>query len=192
LVGWPPFGHESIGHEPLTTLEQWKASRHRSLWLVLSRVQTDASLFGQGRHIICFAHAIDLVAENFIKNSKGFDNLVNKVRSAVKFVKSSTNLTKELHQCRINLDTSEDEIKKLILDIKMKWNSIFYMIKRFKLWNVINILIAKDEIPEIPSADEFVTLKEILDLLKPPKFVEQEYSAKNCYNIENNTAYHAL
>jgi len=20
--GWPPFGHESIGHEPLTTLEQ--------------------------------------------------------------------------------------------------------------------------------------------------------------------------
>jgi len=34
LKGWPPFGHESIGHEPLTTLEQWKASRHRSLWLV--------------------------------------------------------------------------------------------------------------------------------------------------------------
>jgi len=33
-IGWPPFGHESIGHEPLTTLEQWKASRHRSLWLV--------------------------------------------------------------------------------------------------------------------------------------------------------------
>jgi len=29
--GWPPFGHESIGHEPLTALEQWKASKHR-LW----------------------------------------------------------------------------------------------------------------------------------------------------------------
>jgi len=36
MRGWPPFGHESIGHEPLTTLEQWKASRHRSLWLVVS------------------------------------------------------------------------------------------------------------------------------------------------------------
>jgi len=33
---WPPFGHESIGHEPLTALEQWKASRHRSLWLMMS------------------------------------------------------------------------------------------------------------------------------------------------------------
>jgi len=35
-TGWLPFGHESIGHESLTTLEQWKASRHRSLWLVVS------------------------------------------------------------------------------------------------------------------------------------------------------------
>jgi len=29
--GWPPFGHE-----PFTALEQWKASRHRSLWFVVS------------------------------------------------------------------------------------------------------------------------------------------------------------
>jgi len=40
------------------------------------------SIFGQDGHIICFAHAIDLVAKNFIKNSKGFD--LNKVRSVVK------------------------------------------------------------------------------------------------------------
>jgi len=36
MYGWPPFEHESIGHKPLTALEQWKASRHRSLWLVVS------------------------------------------------------------------------------------------------------------------------------------------------------------
>jgi len=36
ILGWPPFGHESIEHEPLTALEQWKAFRHRSLWLVVS------------------------------------------------------------------------------------------------------------------------------------------------------------
>jgi len=29
--GWRSFGHVSIGHEPLIALEQWKASRHRSL-----------------------------------------------------------------------------------------------------------------------------------------------------------------
>jgi len=36
MYEWLPFGHESIEHEPLTALEQWKASRHRSLWLVVS------------------------------------------------------------------------------------------------------------------------------------------------------------
>jgi len=36
MYEWPPFGHESIEHEPLTALEQWKSSRHRSLWLMVS------------------------------------------------------------------------------------------------------------------------------------------------------------
>jgi len=36
MYEWPPFGHESIEHEPFTALEQWKACRHRSLWLVVS------------------------------------------------------------------------------------------------------------------------------------------------------------
>jgi len=34
-MGWPPFGHESIGHKPLIALEQWKASRHRLLWVAV-------------------------------------------------------------------------------------------------------------------------------------------------------------
>jgi len=36
MYEWPLLGHESIEHEPLIALEQWKASRHRSLWLVVS------------------------------------------------------------------------------------------------------------------------------------------------------------
>jgi len=35
-LGWNPFGHCLIGHELLIVLEKWKASRHRSLWLVVS------------------------------------------------------------------------------------------------------------------------------------------------------------
>jgi len=52
LKGWPPFGHESIEHEPLTALEQWKVSRH--LWLMvvqLIRVQTSPSLWEIGIHV---------------------------------------------------------------------------------------------------------------------------------------------
>jgi len=42
ILGWPPFGHESIGHEPLTTLEQWKPVAVVG-GVQLSRVQTGRS-----------------------------------------------------------------------------------------------------------------------------------------------------
>jgi len=32
IIGRNPFDHSPIGHHLLTTLEQWKASRHRLLW----------------------------------------------------------------------------------------------------------------------------------------------------------------
>lgn len=82
---------------------------------------------------------------------EGFDDLINKVRSVIKFVKSSTNLT-ELRQHQIDSSISENAIKELILDIEMQWNNVFCMIKRFvKLWNVINKVLAKHETPEMPS-----------------------------------------
>jgi len=46
FFGWCPFGHVAIDHQPLTALEQWKASRHRPLWLVSNRyvVNRNASI----------------------------------------------------------------------------------------------------------------------------------------------------
>jgi len=34
LNEWRLFGHVAIDHQPLTALEQWKASRHRLLWSI--------------------------------------------------------------------------------------------------------------------------------------------------------------
>jgi len=47
LNGWPLFEHESIRHEPLTALEQWKASRHRLLWVAV--VNRDRGQTGRSR-----------------------------------------------------------------------------------------------------------------------------------------------
>lgn len=65
----------------------------------------------------------------------------------------------------------------------MKWNSIFYMIKRFvELRDVIKKILfeIKDKAPE-PTTDELVTLKEILNLLKQLEFTAQEYMT-DCEN----------
>jgi len=33
---WRPFTYVAIDHQPLIVLEQWKASRHRLLWVLWS------------------------------------------------------------------------------------------------------------------------------------------------------------
>jgi len=35
LLGWQPFDHVAIAHQPLTALEQWKAFKHRPLWVIV-------------------------------------------------------------------------------------------------------------------------------------------------------------
>jgi len=35
LYEWRSSGHGSIVHQPFTALEQWKASRHRLLWVAV-------------------------------------------------------------------------------------------------------------------------------------------------------------
>jgi len=32
---WRPFAHVAIAHQPLTALEQWKASKHRLVWVAV-------------------------------------------------------------------------------------------------------------------------------------------------------------
>ncbi|XP_011156674.1 zinc finger BED domain-containing protein 4 [Solenopsis invicta] len=141
-------------------------------------VKAAIEIFGQDKHMNCFAHIINLLAENALKNCEDLNNFINKVRSVVMFLKNNTDLTNELYRCQIDSGTSENEVKKLILDAKMKWIDIFYMIKRFvELWNMINKVLHKT--PDLLTADEIVTLKEILDLLKPLEFIAKECLTDN-------------
>jgi len=40
----PMFAHVAIDHQPLTALEQWKASRHRLLWVAVGKRDAPALL----------------------------------------------------------------------------------------------------------------------------------------------------
>lgn len=150
-----------------------------------STVNAVIQTFGQDRHIVCFAYIINVVAENCMKNCEGLGNMISKVRSIVKFAKSNVSVHDELHQRQIDAGIPESERKKLILDVKIRWNSTYYMIERFiELWSVIDeVVFVKYEIPERLTTDELITLKEILELLRPLEFVAQECSAESYITI---------
>lgn len=117
---------------------------------------------------------------------------VTKIRS-VKFVKSNTSHHHHLINKLVDFKStcnSEEEIKKLILDVR-RWNGIFCIIERFiKLWNVIKkILFVKDKIPEMLIADELVTLKEIGSVETTRLHDAGMFDLELHHGIKNNTAH---
>jgi len=53
---------------------------------------------GENKHLRCFAHSINLVAEATIKKVDGLQNVITQVRNIVKFIKRSVNYSDELRK----------------------------------------------------------------------------------------------
>lgn len=166
------------------TLDKWGIPVENILAVVtdndakmLKAIQTT---FGANKHISCFAHTINLTVENAIKAS-GIEHLITKVREIVKFFKKSTTASDELRKAQREKGIKEGNIKKLILDVRTRWNSSFYMINRFidMLTTINEILITKPLSPPMLIANEIDCLKEITKILNIFEQVTVEASGQN-------------
>ncbi|XP_016664355.1 uncharacterized protein LOC107885265 [Acyrthosiphon pisum] len=103
------------------------------------------------------------------KTHSDLNLLVEKVRNIVKYVKNSVNVSDELRQYQANDGIPEGNMLKMILDVKTRWNSLYYMVDRFlNLFKIIsNILLEKQKAPDCLTTREVNTLKEVRDLLQP-------------------------
>lgn len=190
VIELPERAENRIASGLLSTLTKWQIEIGKVVAVVTndepSMVGAVARTFGQDRHVACFAHVLNLVAEDSMKKCEGLADIVDRVRSIVRYVKSSVDATGELRQRQIDTGTPENETKKLILDVKDGWCVTFRMMERFvELWNAIDEVLSPSKHgatiatnPECPTADELVALKEIVDLLRPLEFVARECSAE--------------
>lgn len=123
--------------------------------------------FGKNRHIPCFAHTLNLVCENALKNTQGLDAIIDKIRSIVVWFKRSVKASDQLRKAQTEAGKSEGKILKMILDVKTRWNSTYYMIERFILMSSIvsNILFSNIDAPTMITATEIEHLREICKLL---------------------------
>lgn len=58
--------------------------------------------FGVWKFIPCFAHAINLISNYSIDNCEGLNELIEKVRCIVKYIKNSVNVSNELRKYKQN------------------------------------------------------------------------------------------
>ncbi|KAK9744833.1 hypothetical protein QE152_g7412 [Popillia japonica] len=120
--------------------------------------------FGKNRHIPCFAHTLNLVCESSLTNAEGLNIIIDKVRSIVVWFKRSVKASDQLRKVEIDAGTSEGNMKKMILDVKTRWNSTYYMLDRFlqMIPMVSNILFSDVKAPNMITAAEVEHLREMM------------------------------
>lgn len=170
-----------VYHELMNVLNLWDIPKSKILAIVTDNdatmIKAIGENFGKNKHLRCFAHSINLVAEATIKKVDGLQNLISQVRNIVKFIKRSVKCSDELRKLQEN---NGDNLKKLILDVVTRWNSVYYMCERFlELKEVINqILLNHLNAPPMLNAQEIENIKEMVDILKILEEVTKEISGE--------------
>lgn len=138
-----------------------------------------ANFLEKNKHLPCFAHTINLIAEAAM-SVDDLGALVSKVRDIVKFFKSSVILSDSLRQ-----QQSGSQPLKLILDVKTRWNSVYYMLQRYiELASIVHqILMLNTKAPPTPSAVEMQNIKTLICILKPLEYVTKELSGEQYVTI---------
>ncbi len=129
------------------------------------------------KHIPCFAHVLNTILQN---NLAVIFPITNKVRDIVKYFRSSTIACEKLKtvQKQFNKDDTNGKVLKLILDVKTRWNSTYYMFDRIiEIQDSVQAAVGMlgNPVP-ILTVEEWTVINEIKKILKPFEQVSRELS----------------
>lgn len=161
-------------------IDEWNININKCFAIVHDNAANAKKAFGSGLILqtFCFSHTLQLVIKDAFRNNKLITDLFNKVRRIITHFKSSFTSAQKLRKI-------QEKIKKphlrLIQDIVTRWNSSYYMIKRFLLMkDEIVIFLAENTLDIIVNAHEWFIIEELIKLLGPFEQITNEISNSAC------------
>ncbi len=140
---------------------------------------------GPSDHIYCAAHKLSVTLKNILANNEPIQTLINKIRAICKIFRKSTTLAQQLQDECLQHKNDYKKYFRLVIDCKTRWNSIFFMLKRFlELSDRVSAVVKRylesvasstDKkvikrrtklTSSMPNIAEFVTLKQTLIVLE--------------------------
>ncbi|XP_068231881.1 zinc finger BED domain-containing protein 4-like [Palaemon carinicauda] len=126
----------------------------------------------------CFAHTLNLVVQDSIKNTNEIKLSQEKIKRIVSFFHHSVKATDKLSEIQ---NQNGVERKKLIMDVDTRWNSTFYMMERFleqhEAITTTLCLLGKSNM--CLSSEELEVVKGAVLLLGPFEEATREMSTEN-------------
>ncbi|KAF2882058.1 hypothetical protein ILUMI_24106 [Ignelater luminosus] len=179
---------EHIAEMLLKTCTEWGTDRDKISSVVTDNVANMVKAidlaFGK-KHIPCFAHTLNLVAQNSMQQCTELRSLITKVKDIVTWFKQSNIASNELRK-------ATQKETKLIHEVPTRWNS---MIERFlELRTIVNdIIIRYKNAPPMLTASELSILFSVLQVLRPIEAATKEVSAdKYCTSSKIIPLIHCL
>lgn len=121
--------------------------------------------FGKRKHIICFAHILNLVVTKAIEQVDELLEIIKKVKNIVRWFKQSVVASDLLRKAQKN----DDVQLSLKQEVPTRWNSTYYMLERFlKLRTHVNAIVNTEiSAPPMLTAREMGELQVVVNLLGP-------------------------
>lgn len=132
LLGVLPFPQvhkaENIAAAMRSLMEEWGIETKVKCLVTDAATNMIATARNLGtRHVVCIAHALNLVVKKSLEQTPGLEDLRTRARRMVTLFRSSTTAKERLTSMQVQMNRP---VLKVIQEVDTRWNSTFLMLQR--------------------------------------------------------------
>lgn len=133
----------------------------------------------QKRHLPCFAHTLNLVVQDCLKENN-LREILSKCKRIVTFFKSST-----VAYEKFKAEQGRENPYSLLQEVPTRWNSALKMVERILITNsyISKVLLVTPKAPTPLTADDIAVLSDLKELLTPFEVATSQTSSSSSVTI---------